>query len=278
MKFKRIYIEITNQCNLTCDFCATSNRPKRTMSVDEFNRICEQIRFFADFIYLHVQGEPLLHPQLDEILQIANNYDLKVQLVTNGTLIEKRFDLLLDSPAIRQISISLQSMQTIGYLEDPLKREMLLNQLSELAKLGKIVQVRLWNYDEQVFTDGINKCLLFFGIRFEELMIEKKRYLTNHKNIYFSLDKPFKWPSDPGDITSLGSCQGANTMLAILSDGTLVPCCLDHQGAIELGNVLETPFASLIEGNRLLSIQRGFKQNKIVESFCQRCQYRHRFD
>ena len=278
MKFKRIYIEITNQCNLTCDFCAISNRPKRTMSVDEFKLICEQIRFFTDFIYLHVQGEPLLHPQLDEILQIACKYDLKVQLVTNGTLIEKRFDLLLESPAIRQISVSLQSMQTIGYLEDTKRREMLLNHLVELSNAGKIIQIRLWNYDEQLFTDGINKCLLYLGIQFEDLLIDKKRYLTDHKNIFFSLDKQFQWPSDPGDISTVGRCQGANSMLAILSDGTLVPCCLDHQGAIELGNVFNTPFASLLEGNRLVSIQRGFKQNKIVESFCQSCQYRHRFD
>jgi radical SAM protein with 4Fe4S-binding SPASM domain len=278
MKFKRIYIEITNQCNLICDFCATSNRPIRTMSVDEFRMICEQIRFFTDFIYLHVQGEPLLHPQLYEILQIAEKFSLNVQLVTNGTLLEKRIDHLLASPAIRQISVSLQSMQTIGYLEDSEKRFNLINQLVKLSKSDKIIQIRLWNYDEQLFTDGINQCLLFFGIRFEDLLIEKKRYSTNHKNIFFSLDRQFQWPSDPGWLSTVGRCQGTNSHLAILSDGTLVPCCLDHQGAIHLGNVFETPFASLIEGHRLLSIQTGFKQNKIVESFCQRCQYRHRFD
>ncbi|MBV1709173.1 MAG: radical SAM protein, partial [Erysipelothrix sp.] len=202
MKFKRIYIEITNQCNLTCDFCADSHRPIRTMSVDEFRKICEQIRFYTDYIYLHVQGEPLLHPHLKAIIVICEEFKLKVQLVTNGTLIDEKFDLLEKSAAIRQISVSLQSMSTIGYLEDSIKRQKLIKQLVELSKAGKIVQIRLWNYSNQMFTNGVNDCLLYFGIRQEELLIEKKRYFTNHENIYFSLDRQFQWPSQPGQIST----------------------------------------------------------------------------
>ena len=278
MKYKRIYIEITNQCNLTCEFCAKSHRPKRFMSVDEFKMICEQIRFFTDYIYLHVQGEPLLHPDLKEILEIADHYKLKVQLVTNGTLLHGKIDLLIHSPAIRQVSISLQSMQTIHFLENEDHRNRLLNQLVQLSNAGKIVQCRLWNYSDQVFTDGMNYCLSFFSLKKEDLLIERKRYLTNTENIFFSLDKQFLWPSDPVSSSSIGTCYGTRTMLGILSDGTLVPCCLDHEGSIALGNVFSTPFSELIDSPRLKAMKDGFNNRKLIESFCQRCEFRRRFD
>ncbi|MDP2813123.1 MAG: radical SAM/SPASM domain-containing protein [Erysipelotrichaceae bacterium] len=278
MKYKRIYIEITNQCNLTCDFCAKSHRPKRFMSVVEFKMICDQIRFFTDYIYLHVQGEPLLHPDLKEILEIANQNKLQVQLVTNGTMLHEKIDSLINSPAIRQVSISLQSMQTIGYLEDSNNRARLLNQLTQLAESGKIVQIRLWNFSEQVFTNGLNNCLSFFNIEMDDLFIEKKRYLTNTKNVYFSLDKKFQWPSDPVSSSRVGTCYGTRTMLGILSDGTLVPCCLDHDGAIALGNVFSSPFSELIDSSRLKIMNDGFNNRKLIESFCQHCEFRSRFD
>jgi radical SAM protein with 4Fe4S-binding SPASM domain len=278
MKYKRIYIEITNQCNLSCDFCASSKRPKLFMTVAQFQLICEQIRFFTDYIYLHVQGEPLLHPDLKEILHTAYQNGLKVQLVTNGTLLHEKMNIVMDSLAIRQISVSLQSMQTINFLEDSNNRTRLFGQLVEVANSGKIVQLRLWNYSEQVFTDGINSCLSFFNIKKDELIVNKNRYPTNHKNIYFSLEKQFQWPSDPVESSTTGTCYGTKNMLGILSDGTLVPCCLDHNGVINIGNVFTTPFSMLIDSPRLKRIQVGFNNRKIAEPFCQHCQYRTRFD
>ena len=278
MKFKRIYIEITNQCNLTCDFCATSKRSKRLMSMDEFKLICEQIRFFTDYIYLHIQGEPLLHPQLKELLDIAHINHLKVQLVTNGTLIHSKMDILKSSAAIRQISVSLQSMQTVRFLEDESNRNRLFNQLIELSENGKIIQLRLWNYNEQSFTDGMNSCLALFDIKPDDLIIDHKRYLTSFNNIYFSLDSQFDWPSNPSKKSTDGYCYGTRSMIGILSDGTLVPCCLDHDGAISLGNVFTTPFEELIESQRFKKIQKGFSNRLIIEPFCQHCQFRKRFD
>lgn len=278
MKFKRIYVEITNQCNLTCDFCAASKRNKRSMSIEEFELICDQIRFLTDYIYLHVQGEPLLHPQLDEILEIAHSKHLKVQLVTNGTLLNEKMDTLLNAPAIRQISVSLQSMQTIGYLEIENSRNRLFDNLIKLSMNNKLIQLRLWTFSDQMFTDGINNCLSFFNINKEDLKINKKRYMTGFNNIYFSLDRQFQWPSEPSEKATVGFCYGTKSMIGILSDGTLVPCCLDHDGAISLGNVFDTPIAELIKENRFTDIHTGFNNQSIVETFCQHCQFRKRFD
>ena len=141
-----------------------------------------------------------------------------------------------------------------------------------------IVQIRLWNFSEHVFTNGVNDCLSFFDVKMDDLIIEKKRYLTNTKNIYFSLDKKFRWPSDPVSLSTFGSCYGTRTMLGILSDGTLVPCCLDQDGTIALGNVLSAPFSKLIDSPRLKAMKAGFNDGKLIESFCQHCEFRSRFD
>lgn len=278
MKFKRIYIEITNQCNLTCDFCAKSNRSKKTMSVEQFRMICEQIRFYTDYIYLHVQGEPLLHPQFAEILEITDMFKLKVQLVTNGTLIDKHFDTLSASTSLRQISLSLQSLVNSDKYRDSNEASRLFDQLNTLSKQGKIIQLRYWMYNEQPFTEFVNNCLQYFGVDMEILSSHKKRYNTKIENIYFSLDQPFIWPSDPQMSSLNGTCYGTKDMLAILSDGTLVPCCLDHQGAISFGNAFENNLTSLLDHPRMIEMRNGFKNHKIVEPFCQKCGYRKRFD
>ena len=93
-RFNKIYVEIGNVCNLSCSFCPTLKREKRQMTPNEFGVICEKIRPYTDYIYLHLMGEPLLHNELDELLSIAKAQGFKVCITTNGTLLDKRVDLL----------------------------------------------------------------------------------------------------------------------------------------------------------------------------------------
>ena len=108
-RFQKIYIEIINRCNLSCSFCPTSDRPARMMSVDEFAKIAAQVTPFTDYICLHVKGEPLMHPWLGDILAIAHQNGLKVNLTTNAVLLPEKHQLLLGETAPRQISLSLHS-------------------------------------------------------------------------------------------------------------------------------------------------------------------------
>ena len=106
-RFQKIYIEIINRCNLCCSFCPTSDRPSRMMSVDEFEKVAAQAAPFTDYICLHVKGEPLMHPWLGDILSIAHQNGLKVNLTTNAVLLPEKQQLLLGETAPRQISLSL---------------------------------------------------------------------------------------------------------------------------------------------------------------------------
>ena len=113
MKFKKIYIEILNYCNLNCSFCEKTKKIKKMMSIEEFNKIINEVKKYTEYIYLHVQGEPLLHPNLKEFFEIAYQNNIKVNITTNATLLEKNIDLLINSKSLRQINLSLQALQIL---------------------------------------------------------------------------------------------------------------------------------------------------------------------
>ena len=77
MKFKKIYIEITNICNKNCSFCSKTNRKKREMSIDEFETVLKRINNYTDYIYLHIKGEPLTHSNFEEIVKLCKKYNKK---------------------------------------------------------------------------------------------------------------------------------------------------------------------------------------------------------
>ena len=109
--FKKIYIEITNNCNLNCSFCSPVKKTKRFMTISEFEHILKEVESKTDYIYLHVKGEPLLHPNLIDFLKLAEKYNLKVNLTTNGTLFPILVDKLKVCKALHKINFSLHCEQ-----------------------------------------------------------------------------------------------------------------------------------------------------------------------
>ena len=109
-RFQKIYVEITNRCNLKCSFCLDGKREKRFMTVDEFKTVIRKIKDFTNLIALHVKGEPLLHPELKEILNVCYEENILVNITTNATLLEKRLETILSSKAVRQLNLSLHSI------------------------------------------------------------------------------------------------------------------------------------------------------------------------
>ena len=107
-RFSKIYVEITNKCNLACSFCSKDNREKKEMSVDDFKTVLDKVSDYTESIYLHVKGEPLLHSKLEDILNICENHNVKVCITTNGTLLKSKKNVLIKHN-IKQINISLHS-------------------------------------------------------------------------------------------------------------------------------------------------------------------------
>ncbi len=284
-KFKKIYVEITNKCNLSCDFCPGSGRQEGFMDKELFGKILEEVREYTGQLYFHVLGEPLLHPELGTFLAMCHDAGMKVNITTNGTLIHRRAEILLSSPALRQVNFSLHSFEA-NYREYPIDiyLDRIFDFIASSEKCEKLlIGLRLWNISDK----GKNNLNSYILRRIEKQFgfcteIPEKATPVNgiklYNNVFLHVAEVFDWP-DAGinDIGSRGFCYGLRDQAAILADGTVVPCCLDGEGVISLGNIREQNFAGIILGERARNLYEGFSRREAVESLCRKCGYRSRF-
>lgn len=289
-RFKRIYIEITNVCNLDCTFCPKNSRTPKFMKIEEFENILKSIKGYSDYLYFHVLGEPLLHPEIDKFLDLCHQYNYKVNITTNGFLIKENGYKIINKPALRQMNFSLHSFDanTLNIsLQDYLD-----NILNFVEEANIITSLRLWNIknvlnnnDKQIILEKnrhiLEKIENFLGLSYKiEEKITSGNGLKLSPNIYISQASQFIWPnaSLTSDLDENGFCHGLRDHIAILVDGTVVPCCLDSEGTIALGNIGSSSFKEIIESERALNMYEGLSRRKLVESLCRKCNYRKRFD
>ena len=268
MKFKRIYIEITNICNLNCSFCSTSLRPKKEMTPKEFEEVIKKINNYTDYIYLHVKGEPLTHHNLDNILSICKKYNKKVCLTTNGVFLKERLNILSKYDNIYQINISLHSEN---------KKDTYLKDIFLVVDNLKYpyINYRFWTLDKSI--DKVNnKYLDMIKLKYKVNKLHDKMKLDN--KIYLSLDSKFTWPSTNNNYyKEEGTCLGAKTQLAILSDGMVSICCLDSEGESNLGNIFTSSMKDIINSSKFKNTIKGFNDNKAYLDICKHCFYKERF-
>ena len=262
-KFKKIYVEITNICNLNCSFCSKDNKAKKFLSVSEFETILNKINDYTDYLYLHVKGEPLMHPDLDDILKLCNKYNKKVNITTNGTLLSKR-DILIKNK-VRQVNISLHNMAYENLLD-------VLNYSYELAKNNIYVVYRFWVYND-LEKSTINEILKYYDIL--DLINDNSNNIKINDYVYINKDEMFIWPSLNNNINNIkGTCLGLKTHIGILSDGTIIPCCLDSNGIINLGNIFNEDLIDVLNNIRTKKIIEGFNNNKLCEELCRKCGFK----
>ena len=258
-RFKRVYVEITNSCNLHCSFCQKTLREPYFMSVDEFSTVIERIRHYTNYIYLHVKGEPLLHPQLAQILKICEDSGITVNLTTNATLIREKLPTLLAHP-VHQINVSLHSADD----NDCIDMDTYIHNLFEacetlLAKTDTEISLRLWNTRKDPLLFGDKNC-------------------TIKRHLYVNVQQPFEWPDlNSSYCNDRGFCQGLRHHIAILCDGTVVPCCLDGNGVMALGNIFDMTLEDILKLPRSIAFMEGFKRKTAVEPLCQHCSFKERF-
>ena len=277
-RLKKVYIEITNICNKNCSFCSISSLKKKNMLLEEFEHILQQIKPYSDYIYLHVKGEPLLHPNFKELLILCEKYEMFVNITTNGSLLKYQKEIIKQSKCIRQINISFQSFETSTKEIDDI-----LDTVLELLKSKSIyICYRFWALKELKFTSTnekiIKKIIKKHGLKND--IIEHIYSELNVKlglNLYLNKDILFEWPSLKNEPVLDCTCYCLRKQLAILVDGTVVPCCLDSEGIINLGNIFTTPLKDILKQKRVQTIISNFQQGKCTEELCQKCSYRRKF-
>jgi len=248
------------------------------MSVGEFDSIAAQISPLTDLIFLHVKGEPLLHPHLEDILRICHRHKLAVNLTTNGLLLAKVGAALLQAPALRQINISLHSL-AVHKQENYLEQIWAFVAANVSRTLPCYISLRLWNYKDGVGSEG-NRVILDaiekeFKASLGQDVLQRYEGIKLGSHLYLNRDLVFTWPEMSHDLrTGALFCPGLRDQIAILADGTVTPCCLDSNGEIELGNIFEQQIGEIVGSERCRAIVKGFSQNKAVEKLCKRCNSR----
>ncbi len=273
-RFYKIYLEISNVCNLSCAFCPGTSRKPRIMSENEFAFLLPHLKEYTDFLYFHLMGEPLCHPCLEKFLAIAHEHGFKVILTTNGTLLAKQKKILLSAPALHKINISLHAFEA-NDISVPFKKY--LSDCFEFGKAAegkKLIVYRLWN------SGGADK-------KNEEITSALKEYFTapwvdNRSGkkigdkVYLEYGDKFDWPSlTAPDLGEKMFCYGLRDQIGVLADGRVVPCCLDHDGDITLGNLFEQNLDEILSSERAVKILDGFNHGFGVEPLCRRCGYAH---
>ena len=283
--FKKIYLEISNICNVQCSFCPVVDRDKEIMEPSEFEKIILKVRHHCEELCLHLMGEPTAHPQFEKILEIANHYKVQINLTTNGLLIKRKSDVLMRSDCIRQINFSLQSYQDNfpdkpirGYLEpifDFTKRFL-------TEKPEKYVNYRLWNLgdqnlDNEEILNIVDEDFDIMVNRNVDVSFRKSKKIW--KNLYLHFDSRFEWPGlNEKNLGQQGKCYGLSQHIGIHADGTVVPCCLDKEAVIDLGNIKTMDLENILNSPLATEIRDGFKDGVLKHKLCQSCQFIRRFN
>jgi radical SAM protein with 4Fe4S-binding SPASM domain len=286
-RFTKVNIEISNICNLQCSFCPEVIRTKKLMSLDLFHKIIQQVAPLTEQVCLHLMGDPLVHPNLEEMVAICAEFNVKIFFVTNGLLMREKQTELLLHPSFRQVNFSLHSFPDNFPDRDPsdyLKRIFNYTDLAMRQRPDLYINYRLWNLQDVRSTSNKNLDILkqienHFEVTVNsDVDVRQKKSVRLKNRLYLHFDTEFIWPSmDLPVLGTSGRCHGLSSHFGILVDGRVVPCCLDKEAAITLGSAEDKPLLEILDSSRAQAILNGFKNKKLLEGLCQRCNYIERF-
>lgn len=296
-KFRSCYIEITNSCNLNCSFCPKTKRERKFMTVDEYQRVIDEIKPFCNYVYLHLMGEPLLHPNLKDILKVSENKKIKTNITTNGTLIKNQKETLLNSTAIKKVSFSAHSFEAN---ENGTDYEQYLEGIADFSlafsQTGREVVIKFWNSDstnEHVRDDkgknSLNEKMLsdifdyFKNHEASLLYKDKEKYMNDFetkgnieivRHVYIQSGEKFEWPLQTKEgLTKELKCLGSVSQFGVLVSGDVVPCCLDSEGIIKFGNIYKENFKDIIGSERFKTFQDSIKRGLPPCALCKKCSF-----
>lgn len=288
-KFRKVHIEITNICNLKCTFCPPKIKPNGVMSLEDFDDINKQLKPYTKELAYHIVGDPLVLRNLNEYLDISLKHDLKVNITTTANKISSNDYNALMNKTIKQINFSINSYNANSHKKS---LDEYLNPILDFVKYAQeksheyFINFRIWNLDEsksarEFNTQVFKKVNEYFNtdINIDDVYTQRPKNIRIAKKLFFNFDEYFNWPSLENDFVSdKGFCYGLDSHFGILTSGEVVPCCLDQNACINLGNTNTSQLKDILSSTRVKTIQDGFKVGKVVEELCQKCEYRTRFD
>lgn len=278
--FKKVYVEITNVCNLNCKFCPDTTRNKQCISLENFEEIIKKICKHTNLVCLHVKGEPLLHNELEGILRVLEKYNLKTNITTNGTLIKEKLNIIKKSKSVRQINFSIHSIMQNNNIDNKYLQN-IFKSVDELKDI--IVSYRLWNLknikENDINTQIVDEIERYYNISNLKQKLIENEFIKIRENLFINQDTEFVWPNINNDvIIEKGRCLALKEQIAILVDGTVVPCCLDNNGDIPLGNIYNQTLNEILNDKKSIIIKENFSKGIITCGLCKTCGFLQRLE
>lgn len=273
--YSRVYVEITNQCNRNCSFCPGTSRQPGMMTRDAFGQVLQKLQGITQMLYFHLMGEPLTHPDLPEMIRAAKAEGFCSGITTNGTLLARRGKAMVEA-GVYKVNISIHSFEQGAVEEYTRYIDECLDFADYASRNGVLVVLRLWN---QGSDDGRNdETLLRMARRFPQPWKEGPRGTRLQDRLYLEYGSRFRWPDlQEEDMGQQVFCYGLRDHFGILCDGTVVPCCLDHNGDIPLGSIFQQDIREILSSSRAKSMVEGFSCRRASEELCRKCGYARRF-
>lgn len=275
--YSRVYVEITDICNRNCSFCPGTKRAPRRMTEGEFQTVLQKLEGVTKYIYFHVMGEPLTHPLLPDFIRMAKEAGYHPAVTTNGTLLSRRGEALVKA-GVYKVNISVHSFEEgdpadyLRYIKD------CLDFADHASQNGVLTVLRLWNrgYDEGRNIDT----LALMRERFPNEWKDGTRGARIRDKLHLEYGDRFEWPDmEAKDRGCEVFCYGLKDHFGILCDGRVIPCCLDREGAITLGNIFDgdATVQEILSSPRALAMRKGFTERHATEELCRKCGYARRF-
>ena len=275
----KIYLEITTCCNLTCSFCMGTQRKKQFMTEEEFFTLSQKLVGHTKFLYFHLMGEPFIHPLLPRFLEIADELGFRVVLTTNGTLLDTQD--ILDAPALHKVNISLHAPEANRGISLPSYMDSCGKFATKAWEKGVLISLRLWNLDGEGTVgqrEENQEILKQLHLYFPETWAENAKGFRLKNRVFLEWGEKFLWPDMQGqEFGHSGFCYGLRDQVGVLCDGTVVPCCLDHEGDIALGNLFHSDLDEILKSTRAKALYDGFSDRKMAEALCRKCGFARRF-
>ena len=244
------------------------------MTAQEFDLVTDRLRGRAIFLYFHLMGEPMLHPLLPDFIHMAREKGYNTVLTSNGTLPVKAMRLLSSLPHKVQLSLHSHESNGKGILAEYIDKVMQF--AIPAAEQGTCVVLRLWN---QGGRESENEQVMQLLEKYvQKPWHERPDGYRLCDNLYLEFDRKFEWPevqpptnSPEGERTEV-FCKALHKQIGILSDGSLVPCCMDHNGDIKLGNLFTQSLDEILDSPRAKAMIEGFRHHRATELLCRNCE------
>jgi len=279
---QRLWIELSSRCNLECRLCVNKDIPsnlKGDMDLNLYKKIIDEVQGHVYDINLFHRGEPLLHPDIIEIIEYANKKGIKTRIHTNSTLLSQ--DL---SKKIILAGLDLISLSFDGYTKKTYEKNRVnANYTKSLKNIINFLKLKKELNSKKPFT--ILQVMEFDEeLRSQDFEEQKKQFLDNFYGLPLDklvIRKPHNW-GGLLDIEGIEKIDKKNSRLipctfpwyslTIFFNGEVYLCPQDFDGKILLGDLKKESILDIFNGEEIKKIRNDFKTGKIIEvSPCKDC-------